>query len=110
MEVNPTFAANLRSASLSLTVRSILLIVIGTEFITSIAQGWVYGSVIGGFFVLSVAISIAAIVGGAWYASSSRSSAPDVMDVNPEAAANEPPRCPPNYHWDESIGGCVPDN
>ena len=27
----------------------------------------------------------------------------------PEVAADQPPRCPPNYHWDESIRGCVPD-
>ena len=30
-------------------------------------------------------------------------------DSTPQAAGDQPPRCPPNYHWDESIGGCVPD-
>jgi hypothetical protein len=30
-------------------------------------------------------------------------------DGESEPATTEPRRCPPNYHWDETTGGCVPD-
>src|SRR4051812_3018533 len=31
-------------------------------------------------------------------------------DATLERLASDPRRCPPNYHWDESMCACVPDN
>jgi hypothetical protein len=109
--VTSTFQDNLRAAWVALAVRFVLLIVLTTEFILAIVRGWGYGVVVGAFFVLSLAVSIAAIVGGAWYASNPRADEAkmDAPAVAAAARTDHPPRCPPNYQWDDATGGCVPD-
>lgn len=96
-----------RSTSLDIA-RVLLMIPIGAVVLFTSSAVLVYVGM--GLVVLSF------VVFSALQADAGEPSAPEaVSQPSAEVAASsrpaEPtrPECPPNYHWDEATGGCVPD-
>jgi|SRR3954469_3726210 hypothetical protein len=110
--VSGSFGSNLRAVWVNLAVRFILLIVITIELIVSLKRGYTFAAITGACFVVVMAGSLVAIVGGSWY-EAAHDDAP-LSDGPPlgegdQSSTRSSSECPPNYHWDNSVGGCVPD-